>query len=248
MIGPLSLQPHMLIKLLFRLIDLILQMIATLAMFLSPTEKYCCRYVSSDQAQVYCPDLCVQGLLQDTEGSIPASLNNIYASQYPTTLIDIQTEHVTRSCLPHEHYRHKHESLKQELVSLWRGQDTQGYYNGDLFYTYDDPETLVKNFLDDMSLLPTTEGIRETYVYQFVQFLQKKALALIKHIEAESKQGKFPIRSNLKKLKHDLSLTVPGDFHIILATAEKLKPGIYGFLLNDPKQEAEYRQTVMNVY
>ena len=56
------------------------------------------------------------------------------------------------------------------------------------------------------------------------------------------------MRNNLKKLKHDLSLTVPGDFHIILATAEKLKPGIYGFVLSDPKLEAEYRHTVMNVY
>ena len=48
-----------------------------------------------------------------------------------------------------------------------------------------------------------------------------------------------------KKLKQNLGLTVEGDFKIVLAMAERLKPGIYSFVLGDPKIEKEDIQNIL---
>lgn len=50
---------------------------------------------------------------------------------------------------------------------------------------------------------------------------------------------KGSIRDAMKKLKHDLALTVPGDFHIVLAVANKLKPTIASFLCGEMRTDSE---------
>ena len=47
--------------------------------------------------------------------------------------------------------------------------------------------------------------------------------------------GKHPSRLSSKRLRQDLSLKVPGDFYTVLATAEKLKPGMFQFVTGDSK-------------
>jgi hypothetical protein len=42
--------------------------------------------------------------------------------------------------------------------------------------------------------------------------------------------GAQPYRGGLKKIRHDLCLPTEGDLMIVLAAAEKLKPGLYWFL------------------
>ena len=41
----------------------------------------------------------------------------------------------------------------------------------------------------------------------------------------------------IKRLRHDLALTVPGDFRIVLAVAEKLRPGLYNFVCGTPGKD-----------
>lgn len=46
-------------------------------------------------------------------------------------------------------------------------------------------------------------------------------------------KGKKPFKS-LRNLKIDLDLTAEGDLNIIMAFAEKLKPGLHSFLFGQP--------------
>ena len=52
-----------------------------------------------------------------------------------------------------------------------------------------------------------------------------------------SHKGTVPLKGGLKKLKLDLSLIPEGNFRIVIAAAEKLKPGIYHFLLGERKYD-----------
>lgn len=45
--------------------------------------------------------------------------------------------------------------------------------------------------------------------------------------------GSHPFKGGLKKIRHDLCLPADGDLMIVLAVAEKLKPGLYWFLMKD---------------
>jgi len=61
---------------------------------------------------------------------------------------------------------------------------------------------------------------------------------LVQHdVSVRSDHGHVPVRQKLKKLKHDLSLTVPGDFKMVLATAEKLRPGLCVFVCGSPRSD-----------
>ncbi len=52
--------------------------------------------------------------------------------------------------------------------------------------------------------------------------------------------GKIPGKVVVKKLRQDMGLALMGDLKIILATAEKLRPGIYNFVCGDPKAEVDH--------
>jgi len=53
-----------------KLVFVSVQMVSALAMFLSPEERRCCRYVSGDNPLPYHPDVCVQGILQVGNSSL----------------------------------------------------------------------------------------------------------------------------------------------------------------------------------
>lgn len=53
-------------------------------------------------------------------------------------------------------------------------------------------------------------------------------------------------RVNVKKLRQDLSLTLEGDWRIVLAAADKLKPGIYQLVLGE-KYDSEYLPNMADV-
>ena len=54
-------------------------------------------------------------------------------------------------------------------------------------------------------------------------------------------RGSTPERSkvNLASLQHDLCIENNGDFHILLAFAEKMRPDTYFDVLGDPQLQAE---------
>ena len=49
----------------------------------------------------------------------------------------------------------------------------------------------------------------------------------------------------LKKLRQDMGLYQMGDLKIVLATAEKLRPGIYHFVCGNPKLELDQMQAIV---
>ncbi len=217
--------------------------IGTLAMFLQPHERSCSYYVSTESPQEYNPDVFVQGLLlnnETEEGSgkdVGHSLKNIYHSHFPTTLVDLESHEVRLSGLPHEHCRSQHMALLRELNQQWTGRSSISYPTKDMFRTFEDADTLVSNFFEEMTLLPSSGGYKEAYVNSFLQHLDKKALVFIKQVESVTQFGRLPIQDGGKQVREDVGLTVTGDFLVVLAAAEKLKPGISNVVCMERNQQ-----------
>ncbi|XP_037677556.1 LOW QUALITY PROTEIN: guanine nucleotide exchange C9orf72 homolog [Choloepus didactylus] len=94
-------------------------------------------------------------------------------------------------------------------------------------------DTLVKAFLDQVFHLKPGLSLRSTFLAQFLLVLHRKALTLIKYIEDDTQKGKKPFKS-LRNLKTDLDLAAEGDLNIIMALAEKIKPGLHSFIFGRP--------------
>ena len=58
--------------------------------------------------------------------------------------------------------------------------------------------------------------------------------------------GKVFGKAVVKKLRQVIGLSLMGDLKIVLATAEKLRPGMYNFVCGDPKLELDQMQTIVD--
>ncbi|ELU18883.1 hypothetical protein CAPTEDRAFT_180194 [Capitella teleta] len=226
------------------------KMIATLGLFLDSAERQCSRFVLyGNKSCPYSPDLFLQGFLQSASGELNTSLKDVHLSQRPTTLIDLTTQEVKFSCQPHQHLALQYRAVKRKLNELWTGRADNTFpfrsigakiileshfyllpFFSEMFHTFDEPETLVTNLFEEWKLLPPNIKQHEAYISQFISGLDRKAMTLIRFVECETNCGQNPLKISVKKLRQDLSLKVPGDFSIVLATAEKLKPGIFHFV------------------
>uniref|UniRef100_A0A4W3HMS4 C9orf72-SMCR8 complex subunit n=1 Tax=Callorhinchus milii TaxID=7868 RepID=A0A4W3HMS4_CALMI len=103
------------------------------------------------------------------------------------------------------------------------------FTNRNIFQDVMHRDTLVKSFLDQIFQLKSGLSLRSIFLAQFLLVLYRKAQTVIKYIEDETQKGKKPFKS-LRNLKTDLDLTVEGDLSIIMALAEKLKPGLHSFI------------------
>lgn len=210
-------------------------MIGTLALFLRPEERRCSRYVVLDHPWLYQPDLWVQGIIKGPDGDVCPSLWRVNLSRFPTAVINLGSQEARITSLPHEQWTTCQVALQHQVTAAWRGEP-ETYPTCDVFHLLDKPETLVSNFLDEVHALPATRGLRVRHADHFLALLQRKALTLLKYISAESQGGRVDVL-HVKKLRHDLGLTVPGDFRIVLAVAERLRPGIYNFVCGTPGKE-----------
>lgn len=61
-------------------------------------------------------------------------------------------------------------------------------------------------------------------------------------------QGSQFLRGGLKKLRNDLNLPLEGDLRIVMATAEKLKPGLCHVLLGERRYDTEYLPNVPDLF
>lgn len=61
-------------------------------------------------------------------------------------------------------------------------------------------------------------------------------------------QGSQLLRGGLKKLRNDLNLPLEGDLRIVMATAEKLKPGFCQVLLGERRYDTEYLPNVPDLF
>ncbi|XP_032232039.2 guanine nucleotide exchange factor C9orf72 homolog [Nematostella vectensis] len=223
-------------------------MINSLALFLSSNERQKSRYaVDGADTDVYDTDLYLQGVIKDGDGNFTLPVKGVITSIYPTTLVDVDTCDVKKTYPYHEHSVIRKEFLDLELALMWEGHEGAPVYPSiGLFHPAEDIGLLVQTFINDMNVLPFAPDVRAGFVETFRRLLVRKALALIKYVEARSKRGRIALEYAAKRqLRHDLQLNTEADFGIVLACAEKHKPGLYTFLMGDPRHAVARVQTIL---
>lgn len=224
-------------------------MIDTLALFLSHEERCQSRYVTDGKAMEYEADLFIQGILKKEDGSYELASKGVLTSRFPTTVIDLEKEEIFQSCLFGEHCYTRHQFLNLDLECLWNDDEDAPLYPAlGLFHNVKHESKMINDMLSDIQLLPPQDSIRVEFIENFTRLLRRKALALIKYIEDLSKFGCDRMESSgLQEARQQLHLTKDGDFLIILAFAEKLRPNIYMCAMGESGQngtEAIYRNVL----
>ncbi|XP_046338525.1 guanine nucleotide exchange factor C9orf72-like [Haliotis rufescens] len=220
--------------------------IHTLSMFNSECERAVSRRVIYPIRWPYHQDLALQGSLKSANGSFNLPMREMLCCQYPSSIIDVQNRDIKQSPHCQEHIIRHYETMKNELICLHYQHSNGQDLNASVLQTADFPESIVQNLLNEISKLPAVCGVREAHIAQFMRLLQRKALSLIRYVETETNRGAVHPRG-LKKLKNDFNLTLEGDFRIVLATAEKLKPGIYHLLLGERKYDVEHLPNMTDI-
>lgn len=224
-------------------LDKVNLMVNTLALLLSSEERQRSRYAVetlSSQFVLYDSDLFVQGLLKSSKEPFSLPVKGIITSSLPSTLVDLDTVEVKQTHPFNEHVVIRKEFIDIELALLLQEtEDAPVFPALGLFHNSEEVATLVQTFMQDLNLLPYVCGVRQGFVDNFLRLLDRKALALIKYVEAKSSFGAVLLDHNAKRqLRQDLQLATEADYSIVLARAEKLHPGIYTFLSGDPRENA----------
>ncbi|KAM6037094.1 guanine nucleotide exchange factor C9orf72 homolog isoform X2 [Pelecanus crispus] len=222
------------------------KIVRTLCLFLTPSERKCSRLCRNESSFKYESGLFVQGLLKDATGSFVLPFRQVMYAPYPTTHIDVDVNTVKQMPPCHEHIYNQRRYMRSELTAFWRANSDEEMSQDHIIHTDESftpdlnvfqdilhRDTLVKAFLDQIFHLKPGLSLRSTFLAQFLLVLHRKALTLIKYIEDDTQKGKKPFKS-LRSLKIDLDLTAEGDLNIIMALAEKLKPGLHSFIFGRP--------------
>ncbi|XP_061207142.1 guanine nucleotide exchange factor C9orf72 homolog isoform X2 [Neopsephotus bourkii] len=222
------------------------KIVRTLCLFLTPSERKCSRLCRNESSFKYESGLFVQGLLKDATGSFVLPFRQVMYAPYPTTHIDVDVNTVKQMPPCHEHIYNQRRYMRSELTAFWRANSDEEMSQDYIIHTDESftpdlnvfqdilhRDTLVKAFLDQIFHLKPGLSLRSTFLAQFLLVLHRKALTLIKYIEDDTQRGKKPFRS-LRSLKIDLDLTAEGDLNIIMALAEKIKPGLHSFIFGRP--------------
>ncbi|XP_055885772.1 guanine nucleotide exchange factor C9orf72-like isoform X1 [Biomphalaria glabrata] len=212
-------------------------LVYTLGLFCWDSERFCSRAALKGKKWPYYQDLCVQGCTKNPDGSYNLSVRDLLCSQYPTTIIDVERREVMQSSSVLDHRRLSYETLLEELRELYEGEEGYGNSPSRFYQPVNSPESIIKDLIEDIHKLPPDYGVREAYVRHFMHSLQRRAFCLIKYVEGEVTSG---ARISVKRIKQDLGLQLEGDFRITLAVADKMKPGIYHYLLGEKKYDTEY--------
>ncbi|XP_064032864.1 guanine nucleotide exchange factor C9orf72 homolog isoform X3 [Pogoniulus pusillus] len=222
------------------------KIVRTLCLFLTPSERKCSRLCRNESSFKYESGLFVQGLLKDATGSFVLPFRQVMYAPYPTTHIDVDVNTVKQMPPCHEHIYNQRRYMRSELTAFWRANSDEEISQDHIIHTDESftpdlnvfqdilhRDTLVKAFLDQIFHLKPGLSLRSTFLAHFLLVLHRKALTLIKYIEDDTQKGKKPFKS-LRSLKVDLDLTAEGDLNIIMALAEKIKPGLHSFIFGRP--------------
>ncbi|XP_074875662.1 guanine nucleotide exchange factor C9orf72 homolog isoform X2 [Buteo buteo] len=222
------------------------KIVRTLCLFLTPSERKCSRLCRNESSFKYESGLFVQGLLKDATGSFVLPFRQVMYAPYPTTHIDVDVNTVKQMPPCHEHIYNQRRYMRSELTAFWRANSDEEMSQDHIIHTDESftpdlnvfqdilhRDTLVKAFLDQIFHLKPGLSLRSTFLAQFLLVLHRKALTLIKYVEDDTQKGKKPFKS-LRSLKVDLDLTAEGDLNIIMALAEKIKPGLHSFIFGKP--------------
>jgi len=206
----------------------------SLSLFLTTaSEKKRSAHVHPDRP--YVPDLVLQGIVASKSA---VADEEVIQSLLPSTLIDLNMLTVLQTHPFHEYCVLRKEFMKMEMEkiltskhkeNLWTAQDT-------LFRQVKSIAPCIEKLVIEVYRLP--HSLREGYIAQSMRLLIRKAVILIKYVEAEvdvqrSNLGTLEA-SVVRKIRQDLDLTSDSDFAVLLGIAEKLSPGIYVALAGDP--------------
>jgi len=205
--------------------------VESLALFLGPKERK--RASLSVSGRDYVPDLLLQGIVGN---EVLLSDDKVISSTLPVTWVDLERHTVKQT-----HPFHEYSVLRKEFICLdvdrlvgqappqeqnmWSARDG-------LFRPLKSYSPLVNRMLVEVFRLP--HGLREGYITQAMRLLTRKAVVLIKYVEAELAHSNTLGEGVVKRIRVDLALTSEADFSVLLGIAEKLKPGIYVALAGDP--------------
>mmetsp|Transcript_24596 Transcript_24596/g.27363 ORF Transcript_24596/g.27363 Transcript_24596/m.27363 type:complete len:475 (+) Transcript_24596:94-1518(+) len=195
-------------------------------------KKRACTRV--DRGRGYIPDLLLQGIIAD---SIPDE--EIIKSMLPTTLVDLNNMTVKQTHPYHEYSVLRREYLKRrnhELVVSGYPVPGNFWNAAELFRPVKKGSLSIENIMHGIYKLPI--HLREGYIHQSMRLLNRRALLLIKYVEAllkASTEDRVDVLdpNAVKKIRQDLGLTETC-FTVLLGIAEKLQPGIYVKLVGDP--------------
>jgi len=206
--------------------------IESLALFLGPRERN--RVSLAAPGREYVPDLLLQGIVGD---DIKLPDDKVIESMLPTTWIDLAAHTVKQTHPFHEYGVLRKEFIYMEVDKLvgvshpvepneWSARD--GLFRP----LKSSASLLVSRILVDVFRLQPE--LREGYIAQAMRLLMRKAVVLIKYVDAELADCATLGEGVVKRIRTDLSLLAESDFTLLLAIAEKLKPGSYVTLAGDP--------------
>eukprot|EP01113_Clastostelium_recurvatum_P002350 TRINITY_DN1097_c0_g1_i4.p1 TRINITY_DN1097_c0_g1~~TRINITY_DN1097_c0_g1_i4.p1 ORF type:complete len:649 (-),score=122.12 TRINITY_DN1097_c0_g1_i4:12-1958(-) len=159
----------------------------------------------------------------------------IILSVQPVTWIDVDRRQVRQTHLFHEYQVLRNHFINAEisrLVGVTPEQNLWSTRDG-LFRLSRASASFVHKMISDVFKLP--QSLREGYIIYSQRLLQRKAVALIKYVDAERAASGGQLKEDcLKRVRADLGLTGDQDFWLLLGIAEKLWPGIYVTLAGDP--------------
>lgn len=209
-------------------VEAIDKMIDTLSLFLSAEDRLKSSYTRVGAS--YAPDLILQGLIKPEK----VKDADVIQSLLPTTVIDLVTKQITRTHPYHVHRVLRKEFQKMELRKLSGKSDAKGSWASQvsIFSPVKESSPFVENMLNEVFRLPS--DLREGIVLQSRRLLVRKAVLLIKYVEARKADHATLHNSEIKKLRADLHVAHESDFGIVLAMAETYSPGIYSSLAGDP--------------
>jgi len=223
-------------------------LVYTLGLFCWEGERMRSRTALGGEAWPYFADLCVQGCIKGEDGAFPLTLREIQVSQYPVTLVDVERRDVMQSSSLVDHRRLRQAALLEELSELWRGEGgSQGATKGQ-FYSTHTQESLVRDLISQVHKLPPEAGVREAFISHFMHSLQRRAAVVLTWLEGEGSNlagGKGLV----KKLRGDLGLSLEGDWRMVMAQVDKLRPGTLAQMQGETRSrsDAHYLPNMVDV-
>lgn len=209
------------------------QFIIFLAQFLSANERVCSRLVIPNVHYPFHVGLYLQGLLLDEFGCRELCSAELSSNPYPVTAIDLtqasQIGAVKQTLL----LPFNSEGCLFNAQSRGQATDDLAGVHGRILHPVKDSASLVKELLKDLRRLQPPDWAK--VVTLFVQKISTMAHCLLSHIQcvryaeivSSPLFGTTPHHHFLMKC---LNLE-DSDFRIVLAAAEKLKPGVYSYVL-----------------
>lgn len=214
-------------------------MIHTLSIFLHKNECFCSRVASEENSEHFAQDLWLQGIVGDIDVKIGSK--DVLLNTSPVTLIDVDEKTVKQTIYANVHAVKRRDNLKTEASMLLCGAELSDYPIRELFTEdFGDISMLVQRFITQLFSIPNNCSIRRNHIENFKQILQRKAAVFLEYVEHKSNNGHNILnQGHLQRLKQDLALSCESDFRVILATAEKLRPGLSMFLAEAIQQSEE---------